>query len=89
MVGALAGTALTVAGALLLYLAAPHQKIATRAWGSRAMLAGGVALPAGLVLLLTVMGPASAVFAWMTGAMFVWSVVPLAAAWWRGAPEGK
>lgn len=76
--------------ALLLYLAAPNQQ-----WG-KLPFAPAVAvwlavafLLAGVALLLGWAGPATAIFIAMTAMMTVWSVVPLAIAWWRGAPEEK
>ncbi|SEJ86056.1 hypothetical protein SAMN05428950_1048 [Sphingomonas sp. OV641] len=74
-----------IAGATALYVAAPHQALLAGhvvrrrvwAWGGAALLA------LALVLLLCVQGPATAVFTWATGAMLVWSVVPVAARWWR------
>ncbi len=74
----------TLFGAVALYLASPHQvlvqsAIAARSWG----IAGAALLAIGLVLLLMVQGPATAVFTWVTGAMFVWSIVPVVARWWR------
>ncbi|SEN69005.1 hypothetical protein SAMN05192583_3320 [Sphingomonas gellani] len=78
-----AGT--TLAGAVAVYLAAPHQALTTghvthrRAWRR----AGGAALTLALVLLLTVQGSATAVFTWMTGVMLVWTVVPVVARWWH------
>ena len=80
---------LTLARATLLYLAAPHQKLARHSGGKPAAITGAVLLAAALVALLHLLGPATAVFAWATGTMLVWSIVPLAAAWWRGAPEDQ
>lgn len=81
----------TLAGALALYVAAPNQAllpgfVIRRRWWARG---GAALLVAALLLLLGVMGPATAVFAWMTGAMLVWSIVPVAARWWRFRGEAN
>lgn len=76
--------------ALLFYLASPHQL-----WGTlsvRPRILGWIAaalLIAGIALLLQWSGRATTIFIAMTLAMTVWSVIPLALAWWRGVPEGK
>lgn len=90
MTGAIFGGLCVAVAAVLLYLAAPHQK-----WGAlpfRPALAGWgglVLLVAGTALILGWAGSGTSIFIMMTIAMTVWSVVPLAIAWWRGAPEGK
>jgi len=86
---ALLSALLMLGGAVLLYLASPNQRLAARPFPRAAGWAGAVALIAALVPLLGSFGPATAVFVWMTGAMLVWSVLPLAAAWWRGVPENR
>lgn len=80
---------LTMAGAFLFYAGSRNQRLfaASRAGGPM-RLAGGAALLAALAILWTWFGPATAVFAWMTLAMLVWSVLPLAVAWWR-RPRGN
>ncbi len=78
-----AGDAATLLGAMLVYLASPNQPLMGNA--KRRKLAGWIGallLIAGLVLLLASMRPANAVFTAVTLAMLVWSVAPLAAAWW-------
>jgi glucose dehydrogenase len=78
-----AGDAATLMGAMLVYLASRNQPLMGNA--KRRKLAGwlGAALlAAGLLLLLAGMRPASAVFTAVTLAMLVWSLAPLAAAWW-------
>lgn len=40
-------------------------------------------LAVALVLMVGWFGPATAVFAWMTFAMLIWSIAPLVAAWLR------
>ncbi|MBS0224293.1 MAG: hypothetical protein JSR91_26530 [Proteobacteria bacterium] len=85
---ALIGAILTVLGAFLLYLGARHQKL-MRPLGPFGKCSAVIVLGAGLALLLGSLGPAAAVFAWMIGAMLVWTIAPLTIAWWRGAPDGK
>ncbi|WP_332786795.1 hypothetical protein [Sphingomonas sp. PB1R3] len=46
-------------------------------------MAGALLLLIALVLLLTIEGPATAVFTWATGTMLVWSIVPAIVRWWR------
>lgn len=74
-------------GAVALYAASPHQALfaSTRRWRP----AGAALLVIGLGLLLTLQGPATAVFTWTTGAMLVWSTVPIAARWWRFRAEAQ
>ena len=75
-------------GALCLYAAAPHQVLTTRRLNAKALrLAGAVALVAALVLLLLLMGPAAAVFTWITGMMLLWSVPPVVLRWARFRKE--
>lgn len=78
-----AGDAATVMGAMLVYLASRNQPLMGNA--KRRKLAGwigAILLIAGLVLLLASMRPPNAVFTAITLDMLVWSVAPLAAAWW-------
>lgn len=90
MIGAIAGGLLVSLSALLLYLAAPHQKWGALPCRPRIMGWAGIAtFVAGTGLLLGWAGPATAIFIVLTLVMTIWSVVPLAIAWWRGAPEGK
>lgn len=85
--GSLAGL-LAVAGALLLYAAAPAQRLTAGPLPRRALALSGItALIAALALLLSLAGPATAVFILFTLAMTIWSIVPLAAAW-RRRPRG-
>lgn len=75
----------TIAGSVAYYLSSPHQALLAghvrrpRRWRWAGMALLGVAL----ILLLTLMGPATAVLTWATGAMLVWSIVPVLARWWR------
>jgi hypothetical protein len=81
----------TVAGALALYVAAPNQALLAgqvlhrRGW----RVAGVLLLAVALAMLLTALGSATAVFTWATGAMLVWSVVPIVARWWRFRGEAR
>lgn len=83
------GACATIVGALACYLASPHQALLaghvkrTRWWKRAGLALLGIAL----TLLLVVMGPATAIFAWTTGAMLVWSIVPVGARWWRFRKE--
>ncbi len=88
MIGAIIGGLLVSLSALLLYLAAPHQR-----WGalpyppSVAGWSGLILLLVGTRLLLGWAGAATAIFIVMALLMTIWSVVPLAIAWWRSAGE--
>ena len=88
MMGWIAGL-LVCAGTILVYMAAPTQKLAAKPLPRPCLVGGWLALLLALAPLLAIMGPATAVFTWMTGAMLVWSFAPLAVAWWRGPPKGK
>lgn len=84
MIAAWSAALTLVAGALCLYGAAPHQALIAGPVPRRMLRgAGGVLLAVALALLLTLQGPATAVFTWATGAMLVWSVAPVAIRWWR------
>lgn len=84
-----AGDAATLLGAVLVYLASPNQPLLGNArWRMLSGWLGTVLLIAGLALLLAGMRPAIAVFTAVTLAMLVWSVAPLAAAWWC-RPRGE
>jgi len=88
-IGSLAGGVLVLLSALLLHLAAPHQQ-----WGAlpvRPALcgwSGAGALAIGTALLLGWAGPATAIFIALTLLMTVWSIVPVAIAWWRFHRQG-
>ena len=80
----------TLGGATALYVSAPHQVLLGGAVNRRLWrIAGGVLLAAALAMLLAMLGPATAVFTWMTGAMLVWSIVPVVASWWRFRGEAS
>lgn len=85
---AITGVLLTALGAALLYAGAPHQQVTRTGRRPAWLICGAAALLAGLPALLVFFGPATAVFVWLTMAMLVWSVLPLAVAWWRG-PKDK
>ena len=79
---------LLVVGASWLYLAAPHQIVLKAPVNGRALRLGGIAaLTASLVLLLTQMGLATAVFTWTVGLMLLWSVPPIVIRWLRFRKE--
>ncbi|RSU45302.1 hypothetical protein BRX43_19365 [Sphingomonas sp. S-NIH.Pt15_0812] len=70
------------------YAGTPHQALVRHGAGSRPhRMAGALLLLIALVLLLTMQGPATAVFTWVTGAMLVWSIVPAVVRWWRFRQE--
>lgn len=74
----------TVGGALSLYVGTPHQALVRHHVDrSPYRMAGALLLLIALVLLLTIEGPATAVFTWATGTMLVWSIVPAIVRWWR------
>ncbi len=85
MIGFLAGLggAASLAGAVLLYLAAPKQRVLPRMIRPRRGLAvAGWALQiVALVCFLQISGAATAVFIWITLAMTFWSLLPLTTAW--------
>ncbi|WP_250458663.1 hypothetical protein [Microbulbifer litoralis] len=71
-------------GALALYLASPNQRLLSRPLPRRPLAAaGGAMLAVSLYLLLQYSGAAAAVFILVTGAMLVWTVLPMAIAYWR------
>jgi len=77
-----------VAGTTCLYTATPHQALLTGpARGPVQRWIGFVCLTSSLVLLLLVMGPATAVFTWTVGAMLMWSVPPIVVRWLRYRKE--
>ena len=87
MMIAIAGGALTLASATLLYLASPNQPFRSRAVRPRTLaLSGSIGLALGLVFILQWAGPATSVFIALTLAMLVWTILPLVAAVWRKAP---
>lgn len=81
---------MTLIAAALLYLASPNQPSRARPSLSRTLLpAGSIGMGLGLVLILQWAGPATSAFITLTLAMLVWTIVPLGAALWRGAPENR
>ncbi len=73
----------SLAGAVLLYLAAPKQRVLPKAVRPRRGLAaaGWLLQALALACFLKISGAATAVFIWVTLAMTFWSVLPLATAW--------
>ncbi|MFV0643596.1 MAG: hypothetical protein ACK5NN_03720 [Sphingomonadaceae bacterium] len=69
-------------GALVVYLSAPKQGILPNPLPkSSATIAGVILLISSLAILLTLLGVATALFAWLTGLMLVWTVAPLGLVW--------
>lgn len=87
---ALAATIAGSLGALILYLAAPHQKLRREPLPKQpALVAGGLLLVASLALYLQVAGPATSVFILFTLLMTLWSVPPLGFAFARARKGGR
>ena len=81
----------TIAGAaLLLYLASPHQKIFARDLPRKSLVGAGIVLlGVSLVLLMRRFGNATAVFNLLTLLMLLWTLLPLAVAYWRNSKESR
>jgi hypothetical protein len=81
---------LLIGGATGLYLATPHQRLLARppaaAWSKPAAM---ICAACALVILLMLMGPATAVFTWMTGLMLLWTIPPVVVGWLRHRQGGK
>jgi hypothetical protein len=76
--------ALALGGAFACYAGGHHQRLTNSGSGRPSWRVGGAAMLAvALVLMVGWFGPATAVFAWMTFAMLIWSIAPLVAAWLR------
>lgn len=72
--------AAAIAGAVLIYLGAPNQRLLIRALPPRPALAtGAAACFASLILFLQVMGGAASFFVLLVLLMFVWTSLPFAA----------
>ncbi len=87
---AIVATLLLIAGCLGLYAATKHQALLAKPASPGVAWASGALLLTALLIFVCVAGPATAVFIWMTGAMFVWSLTPVAARWirWKSG-EGR
>lgn len=85
MLLACAAALLVALGALLLYLATPHQRLFVTRPKSIGYLcvAGGLAILIGLLVLVSLMGAAAAVFTWVVGLMVFWTIPPVLAGWLR------
>ena len=84
MIAAWCAAAAIVGGAMGLYAGTRHQALIRPGVAARrCRIVGTLLLLLALALLLTVQGPATAVFTWATIAMLVWSIAPVAIAWWR------
>ena len=80
LVLAILGVLLGAAGSTLLYLVAPHQRLLSHAAPTRLGLGtGAAALLGSLALFLQIMGPATSVFATLTLAMAVFTLLPFLA----------
>lgn len=73
----------TVMGAVLIYLAYPHQQwLVNGPWPKRARWwPGSLCLCIALVMLWQIMGSGAAVFTWLVVMMLVWSIMPFLGAW--------
>jgi len=81
---AIVAVAFGMAGALGFYLASPNQKLRAQHLPLRVGAGVGAAgMLVSLLSLLQVAGPATSVYLLLTLLMFLWSVVPLIAGWWR------
>ena len=88
--GAALAALLLTGGAAGLYLATPHQRLLARPFDAPGLRFGGALCAFGaLVLLLMRMGPATAVFTWMTGLMLAWTIPPVVIGWLRHRKGGK
>ena len=66
-----------LAAATAAYLASPNQKLLARRPQARGMLVSGAVLAfASLLLMFGVLGPAAAIFAWLTLLMAAWTALP-------------
>lgn len=84
------GLALAVAGALLIYLGAPNQRLRARPLPYRPAMAGGAAASvASLIILLQIMGTAASFFVLLVVLMMVWTALPFAALLLRGAKDKR
>lgn len=88
MIKAILAIALLIFGASALYLAAPHQQLLRVAAPRSLALAGGLAIIVALIILLSIMGPATAVFTIFIALMFLWSIPPVVIAWIRFKQKG-
>lgn len=89
MMLALIAALLLILGSVAAYLAAPHQQLRKTAAPRGLGLLGAAAILAALVILLTIMGSATAVFTAVIGLMLLWSILPVAIAWIRYRQSGK
>lgn len=81
--------ALLIAGGGCLYLTTTHQRLLAAPLPLSARAAGWVCLLAALAILLTFMGPATAVFTWTIGLMMAWTIPPIAIGWLRYRKETR
>lgn len=80
---------LAAVGASLIYAGSRNQVLIPASTMQRKLLFTGIAvLIISLVIMLQWFGPAAAIFIWLTVAMLMWSIVPIAAVWWRSKKGG-
>lgn len=83
------GGAVIIAAALMLYATSPNQKLLRSTARHPVVWCGAGLLTAGLLLVGQWAGTATAMFITMILAMLIWSIVPLATAWWRNRQGGR
>jgi glucose dehydrogenase len=80
---------LVVLGSVATYLASPNQRLTAHVRPRRTIGVSGLLMViAGLILTMTQAGRATSVFIALTMAMLVWTVMPIATAWWRRPRSG-
>ena len=86
----LAAAFLMVSGAGLLYLASPNQKLVGRTVPCRLFsIVGLMSLVTALPLLLKYSGSGTSVFILITGVMLLWTILPMAIAYFRHKQEAQ
>lgn len=84
LLAAMLAITLLAGGAACLYVATPNQRLLARSPAPRFLrIVGLVCLVCALAVLLGLMGPATAVFTWMTGLMLAWTIPPVVVGWLR------
>ena len=89
MIPAFIAAVLLILGSLAAYLASPHQQLRPASAPRGFAILAAIAILAALIILLTFMGPATAVFATFIGLMVLWSILPVVIAWVRYTQNGK
>lgn len=89
LAAAIAG-ALLIGGGVCLYLTTSYQRLLSAPLPLRtARVAGWLGLAAALAILLSLMGPATAIFTWTVGLMMAWTIPPVAIGWLRYRREAQ